>query len=111
MARKLIAPRRDEVFSNSGVGTTRMMEYLEDNTEQTNETTDDIGSDQSNLTLSSSQISRVNKRIDQLEALLINGQNGNLNKRVSQLEHTLTAPFYKTQYNSWSYYLFLSCWL
>lgn len=138
MAKKLIPPRRDEAFSNQGLGTVRMLEYLEENASQTNEATEMTESDPSSVNLSIGQLSQVNKKvaelaneslasqvslitklskkIEQLESTILNNSNSNLIKRVTQLENTTTssnsnnkkltqlendfqAPLYKTRYN------------
>ncbi len=90
---KLIPPRRDEAFSNRGLGTVRMLEYLEENAKQTNDSTDVIESDQSNVSLSSAQLSQANKKVAELfnEGLISQaGLISNLVKRIEQLENTIT---------------------
>lgn len=42
MADKIIPPRRNEVLTGSGIGTTRFMEYLERSAATTNESVDAI---------------------------------------------------------------------
>lgn len=42
MADKIIPPRRGEILSNKGVGTTRLMDYLERTANQVNDATDAV---------------------------------------------------------------------
>lgn len=121
MVDKIISPRRDEVFSNDGKGTTRMMEYLEQNTEQTNNSTESTEADPATVNLSNAQVSQINKkiaeivsenlisqnalvsklnkRIEQLESALLSSNNSKTNKKVTALENDFIAPFYKTKYD------------
>ncbi len=94
MARKLIPPRRDEAFSHLGLGTVRMLEYLEENARQTNDSTDMLDADLSSINISGAQIAQINKKINSIVNQSIVDQSGNftkLNKRIEQLELALVA--------------------
>lgn len=119
MVDKLIPPQREEQLTPDGKPTRRFSYYLDQNAEQTNNSTELTESDPSSINLSSAQLSQVNKkvaelvneslisqvglitklakRIEQLENTITVNQNNN--KKVAQLENDFTAPFYKTRYN------------
>ena len=138
MADKIIPPQRGEDLTPSGKPTRRFSYYLEENSSQTNESTELTEADPASINMSSAQLSQVNKkvaelvneslvsqaglitklvkRIEQLESTISNNSNSNLIKRVVQLESTTTsnngnnkkltqlendfvAPFYKTRYD------------
>lgn len=120
MAVKIIPPKREEQLTPKGVPTRRFIEYLEQNAEQTNDSTDATEADQASVNLSNAQLAAINKRVDaileensisdsaiiaklnkrigQLENTILSINNNSLSKQVNELNNDLVAPFYKTKY-------------
>ena len=96
MVDKIIPPRRDEVLTKSGVGSIRTMEYLERTAEQVNTSTEATESDPSSINLSTAQLSTINKKIAEVVNENLTSQNAvvsKLNKRIEQLENTIPLSF------------------
>ncbi len=94
MVDKIIPPRRNETLTQGGIGLLRFMEYIERSASQVNESTEANEADPSSINLSSSQISQFNKSIAELVNQSIFSQSSvitKLNKRIEQLESTITS--------------------
>lgn len=61
MAERIVPPRRGEVLTPEGAGTTRFMEYLERSTTQGNDTADTVESTISSSVLG--QLASLNERL------------------------------------------------
>ncbi len=117
---KIIPPRRDEILSKQGVGELRFLNYLEENADQTNNSTEATEADPATINLSNAQVSQINKkiaeivsenlisqnaivsklnkRIEQLENNILSNNISKLQKEIDELKNNLIAPFYKTKY-------------
>jgi hypothetical protein len=117
---KIIPPRRDEILSKEGLGELRFLNYLEENADQTNTSTEATEADPASVNLSNAQVSQINKkiaeivseslitnnalvsklnkRIEQLENVILGSQSGATNKKIKAIENDFIAPFYKTKY-------------
>lgn len=87
----LIPPRRGEILSQAGVGTTRFMEYLEAAARMVNENTALVDESASTLNISTAQMAVLGRAIEQMETELqstlgVQSQIDKLSKRLDSLE-------------------------
>lgn len=95
MANIIVPRRREDFFKENGDPTNRLMNWIELVTGQTNETTQLTEAEQSVVSISTSQIAQLTKRIEQLEQTIISN---NIKHKTKDVDVLCFSQPYKEYY-------------